>query len=83
MKLEELNAEEFKTLLRNHLNKINNALNDNDVYDTIKAYKDAANDGVIGYLPNRYHFRWTQMINDGAVILQDGKWILGDLEDLM
>lgn len=83
MKLEELNAEQFKELIRKHMSKINSALSDNDPYDVVVAYKNAANDGIIGYLPISYHSRWSTMINDSALVNENGKWVLGNMSEFM
>ncbi len=83
MKLEELNVEQFKSLLNNHIGMINQSIRNKDVYDIVIAYCNAANDGVIGYLPIHYHHRWTTMNNDRAVVLIDGQWKIGNLQDIL
>jgi hypothetical protein len=48
------------------------------------AYRDIANQGMIGYLPNPLASRFNTMLNDKALIRVNEKWEIGkNLEDYM
>ena len=81
MKLEDMNTEQFKQLLRQTILRIQNA---EDEYDMLVTYRDIANQGLIGYLPNPLTTRFNTMLNEKAIIRVNDKWELGkNLEDYM
>jgi hypothetical protein len=81
MNIEDMNTEQFKQLLRSMIVRIQTA---EDPYDMLVAYRDIANQGMIGYLPHPLTSRFNTMLNDKALVRVNDKWELGkNLEDYM
>ena len=79
MKIEDMNTEQFKKLLHQTILRIQNV---EDAYDMLETYRDIANQGLIGYLPNHLTSRYHTMLNEKALIKVNDKWEIGsNIED--